>query len=108
MNDDFLSTILFQPDPVCDFDTHRMIAGRKLYPEELLMIEIVGDAVGIVQRKRAAPGMGRRRKYENIKQAIRWIKSPGDDYIFSFASICERFGIDPEAARKAILGKRAA
>lgn len=39
--------------------------------------------------------------------AAEWIEQDGDMYLFSFDSVCDTLGIDPDALREAIKSRRA-
>jgi len=70
-----------------------------LDPERSLCMAILLDAMHCA----TMAGNGKIAFLRN--EAIEWIKKSGGRWIFSFDSICELLGVEPRAARKAILAK---
>jgi hypothetical protein len=71
----------------CDADT----SGARA-----LMLAILEDAVLCIER-------GRRRRHPGTRllatDAEKWMRSDSREWLFSFVSICEALGIDPDAVR---------
>ena len=69
--------------------------GRAPQPGERLMIAVLEQARADLQLPRAAlPRV----------EALRWLHSDDESWPLSFARISRHFGIDPAAARAALLG----
>ena len=100
MNND-LDVTLFEPEVVlpaqiswgarCD----GTISGARA-----LMIAVLEDAILCIER-------GRRRRHPTTRQlaaeAETWVRSDCREWLFSFASICDVLGIDPDALRLRLL-----
>ena len=100
MNNDF-DMGLFEPEVVlpaqmcwgarCDGTTSGVRA---------LMIAILEDAVLCIER-------GRRRRHPRTRrlaaEAETWVRSDSREWLFSFGSICDELGIDPDAFRVRLL-----
>jgi hypothetical protein len=100
MNNDF-DTVLFEPEVVlpaqmpwgarCDGTT----SGARA-----LMLAILEDAMLCIKR-------GRRRRHPRTRrlaaEAETWVRSDSREWLFSFASICDVLGIDPDALRARLL-----
>ena len=77
------------------FDTMR--GNHHLMPERELLIAILEDAIYSYRKYRwARDGEGK----ENFREAEEWIMEGSDDWIFSFNSICELLGLDPDYIRR--------
>lgn len=93
-------TSLFQPDtllPEQYLDTFR----RKLQldPEKKLMLAILEDAIACYQKYVfARDGKGKALFHE----AEEWIEAGGSASVFSFDSVCETLGLNPEYVRRGI------
>ena len=65
-----------------------------------LMLAILEDAILCIQR-------GRRRRHPGTRrlaaEAETWVRSDAREWLFSFASICDVLGIDPDALRVRLL-----
>jgi hypothetical protein len=92
---------LFQPDtllPTQYFDTFR----RKSYlePEKKLMLAVLEDAIACFQKYVfVRDGKGK----VMFQEAEEWIQEESDDWLFSFANICEVLGFDPDYIRQGLL-----
>lgn len=94
-------TSLFQPDvllPEEYLDTYR----RKSHvePEKRLMLAILEDAVGCYQKHIDAR---KPREKTMFQESEEWIFETDSSWLFSFESICEYLGIEPEYFRKRLL-----
>lgn len=93
-------TSLFQPDtllPEQYLDTYR----RKLHlePEKKLMLAILEDAIACFQKyvfARDGKGM------TLFHEAETWVEERDGQGVFSFDSICELLGLDPEYLRRGV------
>ena len=94
-------TFLFQPDTVLPAQYFETL-GRKaqLEPEKRLMLAILQDAVDCFQKHIFAPNGRGRAIFDQTEQ---WITEENNDWLFSFESICECLGFDPEYIRKGLL-----
>ena len=91
---------LFQPDtllPEQYLDTYR----RKLHlePEKKLMVAILEDGIACFQKylfARDGKGKGLFREAES------WVEAKGSEAVFSFESVCESLGLDPNYLRRGL------
>jgi hypothetical protein len=91
-------TSLFQPDtllPEQYLDTFR----RKLHlePEKKLMLAILEDAIACYQKYLFARDVKGKALFQ---EANEWIEEKGAGSIFSFASVCEILGLNPDYLRR--------
>ena len=77
------------------FDTMR--GSHHLTPERDLLIAILEDAIYNYRKYRRARDPEAKR---NFREAKEWIMVRSDDWIFSFNSICELLGLDPDYIRR--------
>jgi hypothetical protein len=70
-----------------------------MQPEKLLMKAILENAVHCF-RKYSCSKSKLGKKFYN--EAVEWIHSNDESWIFSFISVCENLGISPEAFRSKI------
>lgn len=69
-------------------------------PEKRLMEAILEDAVSCLSKNPRTSTRQQRRAHED---AVHWINVQGeDDWIFSFASVCESLGFDPNFMRRGL------
>jgi hypothetical protein len=93
-------TSLFQPDtllPEQYLDTFR----RKLHlePEKKLMLAVLEDAIACYQKHLfARDGKGK----ALFLEAEAWVEQKSGEGVFSFDSVCEILGLDPEYLRRGI------
>jgi hypothetical protein len=69
-------------------------------PIRRLMLAILTDALDCLNG-RAIDARGGARLQE-ARRAAEWVQQEADTYLFSFNSVCETLGIDPDALRQAI------
>ena len=97
-------TSLFQPDtllPEQFLDTFRRRI--PLEPEKKLMLAILEDAIACYQKYLfAKDGKGK----ALFSEAEEWITDPNEDWVFSFAAVCETLGLDPAFIRRGMLDWR--
>jgi len=70
-----------------------------LEPEKALLMAILEDAVHCYRKYRAAHDRAGR---ERFREAEQWIMEEGDDWLFSFANVCELLGLDPQYIRRGV------
>jgi hypothetical protein len=106
---DIVDRLLKTSDPSLRFEFDRAQCGRigKMEPEEKLMLAILEDALNHLRGKPVAGLAGKPQRWA-YEETIQWFQSDTEDYVFSFVTICERFGFEPRAVRAAVLGKREA
>lgn len=74
------------------------ISSASLRPEERLMVEVLALACANLGLAARGPAAAQVRK-----GARQWIESDAEVWPLAFAHICRHFGIDPGAARAAVL-----
>jgi hypothetical protein len=84
--------------PIQFFDTFR----RKtlLEPERILMLAILEDAISCVQKYKT-PSSGKDKRL--FDQALEWILTEDDEWLFSFNSVCEAVGVSPGCLRPGLI-----
>ena len=92
---------LFQPDTLLSnqyFDNmHRRTV---LDPEKKLILAILEDAVDCFKENLFAEGGRRKMLFDDAEQ---WIRADADDWVFSFAHVCESLGLSPAYVRQGLL-----
>lgn len=66
--------------------------GASLQPEKHLMVAVLADAVGAVQKNVTARD---RRARLLFVEAMEWFQSDDTDWPFSFVNICHALGLEP-------------
>jgi hypothetical protein len=100
-------TSLFQPDtllPEQYLDTFR----RKLHlePEKKLMLAVLEDAIGCYQKYLFARDSKGKALFDEARE---WVEEAGAGSVFSFDSVCETLGLNPDYVRRGLTEwKRAA
>ena len=95
-------TSLFQPDtllPEQYLETFR----RKLHlePEKKLMLAVLEDAITCFQKYVSArDGKGK----VLFQETEEWVLDQGDEWLFSFANVCDTLGFDPDYLRRGLPG----
>ena len=92
---------LFQPDTLLSaqyFDNLR----RKthLEPEKRLMLAILQDGIHCYRDNLNASGGKKKRDFD---EASAWIVDADGDWVFSFESVCEALGLNPQYLRQGLL-----
>jgi hypothetical protein len=85
---------IFEPDILND-----VIKGGRLHAvgaERRLMIAVLADAIGCLQKNLRARNAKKRRLF---LEAEEWIRSEDIAWPFSFRNICDVLGVDAEALR---------
>jgi hypothetical protein len=91
---------LFEPDTLLSAQYFENLRSKTLVPERRLTLAVLEDAVNCFQANVMAQS-GRRKKL--FKETEDWIMAPGDDWIFSFVSVCEILRLNPEYVRQGLL-----
>ncbi len=104
---------LFEPDVCLPAMVPRRYA--TLTSERRLLLAVLEEALQCLRLRATVDGdhchrgrvtvmrATRSRKREQIRdEAVRWIESDDDTYVFSFVCICEHLGFEPAAIRKAL------
>jgi hypothetical protein len=73
------------------------MGGGGLCSEQRLMLAVLVDAINILQGWHP---LGSARKRRAFAEAAQWVNTRGTGYPFSFDSICDALGIDPEILRE--------
>ncbi len=94
-------TSLFQPDMLLSAQYFENLR-RKTYfePEKRLMLALLEDAINCYQVNLISRGAKKKRLFEETEQ---WIRTASGDWIFSFDSVCEALGLNPEYVRQGLL-----
>lgn len=79
-------------------------AAEALSPERRLMAAVLEDAVHVYRVHAAAASARQRCLFE---EAEAWIESEDRSWIFSFESICDHLGIDPDYLRRGLRAHKA-
>ena len=69
-------------------------------PIRRLMLAVLTDALDCLNGRATHANGGAR--LQEARRAAEWVQQEGDTYLFSFNSVCETLGIDPDALRQAI------
>jgi hypothetical protein len=70
-------------------------------PERRLMAAILEDAVWCLAKDSRGRGRRHRKSFEEAKS---WIETEAeDDWVFSFANVCESLGLDPSYLRGGLI-----
>ena len=72
-----------------------------LCSEQRLMLAVLVDTINVLQGWR---GIGNARKRRAFAEAAHWVNTCGTGYPFSFDSICDALGIDPDILRRRMTG----
>jgi hypothetical protein len=93
-------TSLFQPDtllPEQYLDTFR----RKLYlePEKKLMLAVLEDAIACYQKYLFARDIKGKALFQEAEE---WVGEAGAANVFSFDSVCETLGLNPDYLRRGL------
>jgi hypothetical protein len=79
-------------------DGHIQSRGFAHGPERALMNAVLFDAVMILTNF-----VGVAKPPSKYREALNWVMSKGNDYVFAFDTVCEGLGIDPDSLRLGIL-----
>lgn len=90
--------------PLRDLMEHDCLGGYAEGPERDLFVAVLYDAIQVLIHARPD---GRGDEARRYREAVWWIESSGDDYLFSFDSVCEALGIDPSYLREGLRAPKA-
>jgi hypothetical protein len=79
------------------FDTFRR--SEYLEPEKALVLAILEDAIHCYRKFGAARNRAGRQQF---REAEEWLMGGGDGSVFSFDSVCDLLGLDPQYVRRGI------
>ena len=100
MYDDFLARIL-EPDIFLPSQFYGNGAlSRQLEGEKRLMIAILKDAVECLEKYRGSRSGTGKISYQS---AIEWVEDTDTEWLYSFSSICDLLGFDPNYLREQLL-----
>jgi hypothetical protein len=77
------------------------MGGGGLCSEQRLMLAVLVDAINILQGWNR---LGSARKRRAFAEASQWVITKGSHYPFTFDSVCDALGIDPEMLRARLNG----
>ncbi len=91
---------LFQPDTTLPFQYSQTLR-RKTYleSEKRLMFAVLEDAVSCFQKYHSARNKKGKELFRDVQK---WIMDEKDDRVFSFGSICDSLGINPQYLRRGL------
>ena len=91
---------LFEPDTLASHRYQKVFESRQISPEKRLILAILDDAVQsfIATVKPRNP-----KELRDFEEAQMWIMEADSDWIFSFDSICNQLGLDPDYLRSGLL-----
>jgi hypothetical protein len=92
---------LFQPDTLLSTQYFENLRRKTLLePEKRLMLAILEDGIQCYFDNLHAGGGKKRRLFEDAET---WIVASDDDWVFSFESVCDALGLNPEYVREGLL-----
>jgi hypothetical protein len=94
------ATLLFQPDPVSRLQFLATFKNISLEPERLLMLAVLEDAIKCVEKYATFNSGGNRKLFD---EAIDWIRTENDEWLFSFDNVCDAVGLNAGLLRRALL-----
>ena len=84
------------------FDTFRR--SEHLEPEKVLLLAVLEDAIHLFQKLHGARA---RAGKEHFREVNDWFMNQGNHGLFSFDSVCELLGLDPQYVRRGLLASAA-
>src|SRR5688572_7179434 len=92
---------LFQPDTLLSTQYFENLRRKTLFePETRLMLAILEDGIQCYFDNLHADGGKKRRLFEDAEA---WIVASDGDWVFSFDSVCDALGLNPEYVRQGLL-----
>ena len=88
------SNLAFADPDLTGSPLESLAPGRTARPGERLMLAVFEQARADLALPRGAVAR---------QDALRWLRSDDEEWPLAFARICRHFGIDPDAARDALL-----
>jgi hypothetical protein len=97
-HNDPIST-LFEPDALASQQYETVFHSRQISPEKRLILAILDDAVQsfVATMRPRSP-----KELREFQEAQTWIMEANSDWIFSFDSICNQLGLDPDYLRSGL------
>jgi len=86
----------FEPDTLLPSQFFDRLRGRERRGEWRLMVAILEDAVNVYLKQAAATDPHQCQLFEEAEE---WIETHDRQYVFSFESICDALGLDPDYVR---------
>lgn len=77
-------------------------ASKHMEPEQQLMFAVLEEALHCLEKFRGCTNFKQKKLYID---ALQWVKSEDEEWVFSFSNICGAMGLDPDYIRKGILAK---
>jgi hypothetical protein len=68
--------------------------------EQELMLAVLEDAINSFQKYLMEGNEKERKQFQEVQQ---WIRGRNADWLFSFDSICETLGLDPDYVRRGLM-----
>jgi hypothetical protein len=92
---------IFEPDVLASDQFHAMLqANRASDPERRLMVAMLEDAVSCLAKDPRSCARQQRKAFE---EAHSWVNAQdGEEWVFSFANVCEMLGFDPAYLRRGL------
>jgi len=87
-------------DPADSEDIERLFKKTRREREEALMLAVLADAIECFQKYVFAEHERGKRAFQEAED---WILETDNDWLFSFCSICEALGLDPDYLRQGLL-----
>lgn len=93
--------LLFEPDVLAPSQFQAILKNSQVSdPERRLMVAILEDAVSCLARD---PRRCPRQQRKAFEEAQSWVNAAdADEWIFSFANVCEMLGFDPGYLRRGL------
>jgi hypothetical protein len=92
---------LFQPDTLLAAQYFDNLRGKSvLEPEKRLMLAILEDAISRYQENMFSQDRRGKRHFQEVQE---WIANADNGWIFSFESVCESVGLNPDYVRQGLL-----
>ena len=90
------------PDLILPSQYNLLFVGcERLTPHKRLMLAVLDNAVHDFQQYRHATRIREQRRF---REAYEWFTMQDDTRTFSFVSVCEALGLEPDFIRKGLLG----
>lgn len=98
---DLRLTFLFQPDVILPLQyLERFRSNTYLEGEKKLMLAVIEDAVSCFQKYSSARDKKGKQLFHEVEE---WIMEEKDEWLFSFANICESLEIHPGYLRRGLV-----
>ena len=92
---------LFEPDMLLSAQYMENLRRKtSIEPEKKLMLAVLEDAINCFQANVMAERGRRKRLFD---ETLDWFLDRGDDWLFSFESVCEILRLNPDYVRRGLL-----